>query len=537
VIGVLAKGVVVEKLADAPTVDWWQVKQSTNACTGFVARRFLSPLSTGGETLPGVVNQSLWDATVAGVRAHVGYLLGAKDIAQGVIDCSGWVDHLTWSAFDVVNALAAPEVVFSKDDYAALRTHSDGIIVAIEARTGKALHGPDVTIENLREGMLIGVNFGDFSWEKGSPPRVYGINHIVQVLRSPISGELFISQSSHSGHGVNTVLLAAWLAQLSSQGLLKAKKIHAADPFLLADRHTSFMTRISAQPQPSLTSAPATSSAVGSVVARVPAFTGRGVYVGAISEVLARYKTLDNAIAEMKRCGFKHVWVRIHGRNYVGGEKGGQPETSLFVGAAKQAGFAVAGWGWCQGDDISAESNLAIQSLAAFGLDAYVADIEQGVNGSKWTAPEVTGFLMKVRSATRGLGVTSHGFIDWFAPEIFKGAQDIVDCFDPQAYWYDTSPSKKMLASISAPPNAYALANSAGYAQLCLDRYRHWYGRPVVLTGQAYSEKSFTHADAEAKLGEFMRAFQNWSQPIAINWWHLASLTQAMRDTLAQSRW
>lgn len=237
VTSVLARGQLVEPMP--PLEDsWWKVRVLPGGAEGYVARRYLAALSAAATPAMAAANAVLWSRTTA-ADGVVGYKLGGKHSSQGAIDCSGWVAEITAAAFAAINANAAPEVVFDKADAGVLNTHSDGIVSGIEARTGLVLHGPAIVPEALREGMLIGLNFGEHSWEQNTPPRVYGIDHIVQLMRSPDDGQLWISQSSSSGNGVNRQVLATWLQ--AQQAVRAANRMHAVDPFLMADRQSAFV--------------------------------------------------------------------------------------------------------------------------------------------------------------------------------------------------------------------------------------------------------------------------------------------------------
>jgi hypothetical protein len=239
VAAVLTLGSVVQVLHDVDE-QWWEIAMPGQSGTGFVQRRHLAPLSVGVlPALPGV-HQALLDATESAKLRGVKYGFGAKSSFSGRIDCSGWVSEMTRSAFNAVNALANPEIVFDAADHEAMKTHSDGIITGIERRTGHVLHGTEVRLESLREGMVVGVDFGIHEWESDVPPRVYNIDHIVQLVADG-AGVLQVSQSSNSGNGVNTLALTAWLEELGKRGLIAAGRVHAADPFTMADRNTSFV--------------------------------------------------------------------------------------------------------------------------------------------------------------------------------------------------------------------------------------------------------------------------------------------------------
>jgi len=55
----------------------------------------------------------------------------------------------------------------------------------------------------------------------------------------------------------------------------------------------------------------------------------------------------------------------------------------------------------------------------------------------------------------------------------------------------------------------------------------------VVVAGQAFSEDGFTNDDALAKLEEFFTDFHRYNEIHGLNWWHLGSANQVMRDVIA----
>ena len=72
------------------------------------------------------------------------------------------------------------------------------------------------------------------------------------------------------------------------------------------------------------------------------------------------------------------------------------------------------------------------------------------------------------------------------------------------------------------------------YAKLCVDRWSHWYAKPVILTGQAYAADAFTNDKVAKKLDEFAAGFSSWSSIAGLNWWHFGAMTQEMRSTIAK---
>ncbi len=264
-----------------------------------------------------------------------------------------------------------------------------------------------------------------------------------------------------------------------------------------------------------------------------PPFSGHGFYVYDLEGVLDAYGSTAALIDELKRLKVDHLWLRIHGRNYIGSHKHADIEReTAFADAARTEGLAIAGWGWCQGEDIVKEIKLAKDAVATYAVDHYIADIEQGENGSHWTKQEVQQFLGGVRGAVAGLGFTSYGFIDGHAPELLQVAGPIVDMINPQAYWYANYPKASMLSQ-TGTTGQYPLANAAGYASFCRDRYEHWAAKPVVVSGQAYAEGDFDSNDAVAKLTQFFQDFDRYGDICGLNWWHLGSANKAMRDVIA----
>ncbi|WP_324750976.1 hypothetical protein SH591_06185 [Sphingomonas sp. LY54] len=522
-----------------PDDHWWFVKAEIGVQQGFVARRFLTvPDAVAPPALPGF-NEILWNTSVEAIGAKVRYKLGDKDSAQGAIDCSGWVAEITIKAFKSINAAAAPESVFDNYDRGALRTHSDGQVAGVAARTGSILRGSEVDVANVREGMLIGINFGTYSWERNIPPRRYGIDHVVQVVRSPETGQMHVSQSSKSGGGVTLNPLSDWLNNMRSRGLMRENRIYAVDPFLMADPHTRYAAQMrssgrpeGATPMVPIVAADTTMASTG----QRPAFSGRGAYTYLVRDIVQRFGSIEGAVAEMTRCGLKHLWVRIHGINYVGDSRDGDLiHQKRLVNAAQQAGIAVGGWGWCQGEDPAREADLAIRALKTFDLEDYVADIEQGVNEARWTQSEVARFVELVRPVAKGLCISSHGFIDYQEPAIFEEAAPLVDCFNPQAYWFIDKPNPKMLRFVKANEADYPLRKPEAYVRLCYDRWDALYRRPLVMTGHIAPEADLSESLATSQLKLFLENYKAPLGLVGLNYWHWGRTTREQRDLIAQT--
>ena len=61
--------------------------------------------------------------------------------------------------------------------------------------------------------------------------------------------------------------------------------------------------------------------------------------------------------------------MRIHGAT----QPHAATHTRPLIDAVRNKDMAVAGWGWCQGDQIAIEVELALTSLSRFEPDHYVA--------------------------------------------------------------------------------------------------------------------------------------------------------------------
>lgn len=255
------------------------------------------------------------------------------------------------------------------------------------------------------------------------------------------------------------------------------------------------------------------------------AVSGHGVFIYDAEATIRRYGSAALVAEALTECDMQHAWVRVHGAT----QAHAATHTRPLIDALRNAGIAVAGWGWCQGDQISLEVELALTALSRFELDHYVADIEDGVNEAHWTADEIRDFLGPLRDALPDarLGVSSFGFIPWHKPELMRAAEEFVDFFAPQVYWF-WFPTRRMLEAVGASPEDYPLNSSAAYARLCMAAWRETVGKPLVLTGQAYWGESpdYTPDMADAKLARFIETFDRWGDLQGLNWWHMGGRHQ-----------
>lgn len=179
-----------------------------------------------------VANETMW----ALVERHTGivrYKRGVK--ASGlsanppVIDCSGWAALLLASAMQAVN-LSRQANIFSDDDIKAIDTWSDNMIAVLEQQTRFVLEGGYITAKSLPPLATIGLQQGGGAWASNHP-RPRGITHVVQLVRRPLDGAQFVSESQGWADvtGLRLLPLEDWLAE--ARTYLAPGKAWAVDAF------------------------------------------------------------------------------------------------------------------------------------------------------------------------------------------------------------------------------------------------------------------------------------------------------------------
>jgi hypothetical protein len=254
------------------------------------------------------------------------------------------------------------------------------------------------------------------------------------------------------------------------------------------------------------------------------AVSGHGIFIYDAAATIARYGSAAMVATAVKELDMQHAWVRLHSATTP------EPatQTANLIAALKQAEIGVAGWGWCQGDNIDFEVELVLTTLNEFGLEHYVADVEDGVHGANWSKAEVRKFFKSLREALPNsqIGLSTFGFIPWHKPELMTAAEPFVDFFAPQTYWFNY-PSQKILNAAGADSTQFILNNSASYARLCIEVWQELVAKPLVIAGQAYwGEAGFAQGSAEAKLNQFIEQFDAWEELQGMNWWHLGGKHQ-----------
>jgi muramidase (phage lysozyme) len=179
------------------------------------------PSGTRGTGSTKSLNDSLVSGTNNALDKGVKYELGARDPNSGKVDCSGWVLANTKEAAANAND---PNIT---DGYNLMKKGNTaaGIVQTVGNASGQELTGSSVNTDNLKPGMVIGVDYGAGSTGAG---RYKGIDHIVQVIQDPNTGKLQISESASSAGGIRVQDAGTWLNKR------KNFPKYAVDPFYKA---------------------------------------------------------------------------------------------------------------------------------------------------------------------------------------------------------------------------------------------------------------------------------------------------------------
>lgn len=258
------------------------------------------------------------------------------------------------------------------------------------------------------------------------------------------------------------------------------------------------------------------------------AFKGHGTFFYSAEHTLRKYDNDPAKLAAaMQEAGMSHGWVRLHSWNKTTNQPKVEPyqPTLKLVTALKDAGIAVAGWGWNQGIAPRTDADVAAEQLRRYGIEHYVADIEHGHSDAHWTQAEIRTFCTRLRgnlSADAQILVSTFGFVGTHEPGLMQAAEPYVNGFAPQVYWF-YYPKSWMLGRSDLPAGAnYQLGRPAEYVRLCVDMWGHYVSKPLVVTGQAYWGESNTYVRprGEQKLQDFVSHFEAWDRIAGFNWWH-----------------
>ncbi len=156
----------------------------------------------------------------------VHYQMGAKG-GGSALDCSGLVakaletgQTLLAKGITIHGSDANADLQLSNNFAGAAQTHSDGQVYNFGQESG-ILRGSDVRIENLRAGMVIGLDTGHRAHE--SAGRNLGIDHVGIVYRDTETGKLMFAESSSSANGIRIRPLEEFLSTTQAT-------LYASDP-------------------------------------------------------------------------------------------------------------------------------------------------------------------------------------------------------------------------------------------------------------------------------------------------------------------
>jgi peptidoglycan hydrolase-like protein with peptidoglycan-binding domain len=263
------------------------------------------------------------------------------------------------------------------------------------------------------------------------------------------------------------------------------------------------------------------------------AFTGHGTFIYDPIEALARYQNSPAKLADaVVSLHMKHVWVRLFGAN----DNPDEATTKAIIAACRARGIAVAGWGWCKGHDPVADARKSIRFCDRYGLDAFVADIEDLGEGpeqialANWNEGRSRSYFETMANeagARIAVALSSNGFPSTPRRQgIIKGAGRLVQIVAPQIYWFNhpsqsiINQAKAILGPLSGTPQ-----DNLFFTHICIDSWRHFTSVPLLVTGQAYWDAgettTFRRVNAETKLSTFLQRFNRWVDIVGLNWWHL----------------
>jgi hypothetical protein len=168
--------------------------------------------------------------TEDGISRHVTYKLGVKD-GKTEIDCAGFVEKSVRRVFEDYLTNGDKLELKRKGQNHVFDCGADDQISEVSRKTGVLLQGDKVNLKTLKEGMIVGIDYGPQEWAKGRD-LWNDVSHIVLIYRDPKSHELMVGQSSGSGHGVNSMPLKQWYDKVHATG----SKLYATDVVKLAEQ-------------------------------------------------------------------------------------------------------------------------------------------------------------------------------------------------------------------------------------------------------------------------------------------------------------
>lgn len=246
---------------------------------------------------------------------------------------------------------------------------------------------------------------------------------------------------------------------------------------------------------------------------------GHGAFVHQPDVTVERFGTPAAAADAMREMDMGHAWLRVHGRDGAWRTEA----NAALADALRAGGIRVGVWGWCDGNDVARDIANVFAAIDVFAPDAYIADIEPGIRGARWTPADAAAFAaaVKAKLGPRPLVVSGAGLIADGAPAVMAAMDSAADAFAPQAYWFEEDP--------------------APHVALCLSQWRRVVTKPLIVTGQAYwgERPGWTQERAERQLEAFLRDFGGYGEIVGLNWWNLAApdaMSARMRSAIRTAR-
>ncbi|MEZ0261757.1 MAG: hypothetical protein ACAH80_12160 [Alphaproteobacteria bacterium] len=158
------------------------------------------------------------------IRRGVKYGFGDRS-GSSRIDCSGFVHNAARRGYNDLETARG-----RRASPTALGGTSESQIDAVFRATGTMLRDNDVQVDTLKPGMLIGLDTGRKSWDRG---RKRDIDHVVAVYKDSKTGKLMIAESC-GGVGVRKMEAERWLERTRAR---HGNKLHlfATDLAEMAD--------------------------------------------------------------------------------------------------------------------------------------------------------------------------------------------------------------------------------------------------------------------------------------------------------------
>jgi hypothetical protein len=196
-----------------------------SAPQGWVPSLALVPAghSTNLDVFSLYLSRRLWE--LSGQYDAVTYDKGSKDIAGGMIDCSGWIEFANLTVYD---ELSEPLKKLLHAKFRELFNNGAAYLINDWNDKVKGLAtGKKLKTEGMLPGVLIGIDYdaNDGKYWKD-------IDHIVQVMYEPISLTPMITQSSATGGGVNVIKLGDWFDRMKDK--IGTERMFAVDPYVKA---------------------------------------------------------------------------------------------------------------------------------------------------------------------------------------------------------------------------------------------------------------------------------------------------------------